>query len=110
MCFFQVYSDGAVVSEINGVAVLLVYFFSIVYGGRDPSPSPRSSFGSEHAVHTSEDEHSDLPLLFELQPPQFEYLQSFNIKPMPLLLKALYSASRDSLNSLPESVRDFINV
>lgn len=68
------YLDGAVVSEISGVAVLLVYFFSFVSGGRDLSPSPSSSFGSEHAVHTCEDEHGDLPLLFELQPPQFEYL------------------------------------
>lgn len=104
------YSDGALVSEISGVAVLMVYFFSFVYGGRDPSSSPSSSFGSEHAVRASEDEHSDLPLLFELQSPQLEYLQPFNIKPMPLLLKALYSASGDSLNSLLSSERDFINV
>lgn len=99
------YSDGAVVSEISGVAVLLFGFLSFLCGGRDPSSSPSSSFGSEHAVHNSEGEHSDLPLLFELQPPQFEYLQSFNIK--SLLLKALYSASRDSSNSLPESERDW---
>lgn len=101
------YSDGALVSEISGVAVLMVYFFSFLYGGRDPFLSPSSSCGSEPA---SEDEHSDLPLLFELQPSQMEYLQRFNIKPMPLLLKALYSASGDSLNSLLSSERDFTSV
>lgn len=51
------YSDGAVASEISGVVVLLVFFFSFAYGGRDPSPAPSSSFGSEHAVHTREAEH-----------------------------------------------------
>lgn len=81
-----------------------------MYGGRDPCPSPSSSFGREHAVHGSEDEHSDLPLLFDIQPPQFKYLQSFIIKPLPLSLKALHGASRDSLKFLPESERDFINV
>lgn len=73
---FPGYSEGALVSEISGVAVWLVYFFSFMSGGRDPSPSPSSSFGSEHAVHTSGDEHSDPPLLFDFQLPQFEYLQS----------------------------------
>lgn len=54
----------AVASEISGVVVL--DFFSFVYGGRDLSPSPSSSCGNEHALHTGEIEQGDLALLFEL--------------------------------------------
>lgn len=62
--FFQMYSDRVVASEISGVVVLDC--FSFVYGGRDPAPSPSSSCGSEHALHTGETEQGDLALLFEL--------------------------------------------
>lgn len=108
--FLQMYLDQAVASQISGAVVLLFWFFSFAYRGRDPSPSLSCSCGGEHGLHTGETAQGDLALLFELWPSQFEHLQCFNIKPLLLLLKALCSGSRDSLNPLPESKKDFLNV